>query len=65
LWDGQITEIYGDEISDAFDCMPYADAVLKEIMRLHPTVGAVARRALKSFDLGSYHIIKVGRLAVR
>ena len=39
--------------------MTYTDAVVKEVMRLHPIVGGVFRRALCDFDLGGFHIPKV------
>lgn len=40
--------------------MTYADAVLKETLRLHPIVGGTFRRALKDFNLGGFHVPKVG-----
>ena len=43
----------------AVKAMTYADAVVKEILRLHPIIGATFRRALHDFDLFGYHVPKV------
>jgi hypothetical protein len=43
----------------AVKAMTYTDAVVKEILRLHPIVGATFRRALHDFDLFGYHVPKV------
>ncbi len=57
----QVVAHHGDDITLAvLESMPYADAVIKEVMRLHPPIGCQFRRALKDFPLGDYTIRKVG-----
>ena len=57
---GQIVKEHGPAIDgNTIKAMTYTDAVVKEVMRLHPIVGGVFRRALCDFDLGGFHIPKV------
>lgn len=41
---------------DAFDALPYLEAVCQEVLRLNPPVVDVARIALEPFDLAGYTI---------
>ncbi len=51
---------HGKEInSTACGSMPYADATVKEVLRIETIVGEVYRRALKTFECGGYTIPKV------
>lgn len=44
----------------ALKAMTYLDMVVREMLRVHPIVGGVFRKALKDFELpGGYHIPKV------
>lgn len=53
----QIIEDFGEEITlEALGAMRYADAVMKEIMRLRILAGAVSRRVTKTFEMGGYRI---------
>ena len=54
---------HGKEIdSSAVASMPYAEATVKEALRLVPIVGVLVRVALKTFEIGGYTIPKA-RLA--
>ena len=65
LFGGQVVKEHGPAIDgNAVKAMAYADAVVKEVMRLHPIVGGVFRRALRDFDLGGFHISKVLAFAI-
>jgi len=53
----QIIEEFGVEITPkALGTMSYADAVMKETMRLRVLVGGVFRRVTKTFELDGYRI---------
>jgi cytochrome P450 len=55
----QVISEHGPAMDSAtFKAMTYAEAVVKETLRLHPVVGAVFRRSLKDFSLGGFHIPK-------
>lgn len=54
---------HGQEIdSSVVASMPYAEATIKEALRLVPIVGVLVRVALKTFEIGGYTIPKA-RLA--
>lgn len=54
---------HGTEMDGAaVKAMTYTDAVIKEILRLHPIVGGVFRHALADFNLCGYHVPKVSQL---
>ena len=60
----QVMAKHGKEIdSSAVASMPFAEATVKEALRLVPIVGVVARVALKTFEIGGYTIPKA-RLAL-
>ena len=60
----QVITEHGEEISaDAAAAMPYADATVKEALRLQPIVPVLFRVALKSFELGGYSIPKASPFA--
>lgn len=51
---------HGKEIdNDAVASMPYAEATVKEAMRIEPIVSVLSRVALKTFEVGGYTIPKV------
>ena len=51
---------HGEKVTpDAAAAMPYADAAVKEALRLSPIVAVVTRVALKTFELGGFTIPKV------
>ena len=51
---------YGGSIdAESLKMMPYADASIKEALRLSAVVGIAPRVALKSFEIGGYTIPKV------
>lgn len=53
----QIVASFGEEITpESLDAMRYADAVMKEVMRLRVLVGGVSRRVTKTFEMGGYRI---------
>lgn len=55
----QVIAEQGAEINGAaLKGMTYLDAVIREILRLHPIVGGAFRKAIKDFDLGGYRIPK-------
>ena len=61
---GQVMEQHGEEITEeAMQDMPYARACVKEVLRLHPSVNFVFRRALRDFEYEGFLIPKV-RIAV-
>jgi hypothetical protein len=43
--------------------MPYADATIKEALRLGAVINIVPKRALKTFEIGGYTIPKVSPTA--
>lgn len=50
---------YGEELTyEALREMRYADAVIKESLRLYPTAHLLFRKAIQDFTLGSYTIYK-------
>ena len=56
----QVIQSYGGSIdAESSKMMPYADASIKEGLRLTAVAGFAARVALKSFEIGSYTIPKV------
>lgn len=44
---------------DTLAIMPYADATIKEALRLGAIINIVPKRALKTFEIGGYTIPKV------
>ena len=44
---------------DTLAIMPYADATIKEALRLGAVINIVPKRALKTFEIGGYTIPKV------
>ncbi len=51
---------HGPEIDGAaVKAMTYTEAVVREILRLHPIAGGTFRRALQDFDLFGYYVPKV------
>lgn len=55
----QVMAKHGKEIdSNAVASMPYAEATIKEALRLVPIVGVLVRVALKTFEIGGYTIPK-------
>ena len=55
----QVMAKHGEELSSsAVASMPYAEATVKEVLRIEPIVGVVVRVALKSFEIGGYAIPK-------
>ena len=56
----QVIAEHGKEMnSTACGSMPYADATVKEVLRIETIVGEVYRRALQTFECGGYTIPKV------
>lgn len=56
----QVVAQHGTKIDGAaVKAMTYTDAVVKEILRLHPIVGGTFRRALTDFNLCGYYVPKV------
>ena len=43
---------------DTLAIMPYADATIKEVLRLGAIINIVPKRALKTFEIGGYTIPK-------
>ncbi|DBA99082.1 hypothetical protein WJX77_010814 [Trebouxia sp. C0004] len=61
----QVIAEHGKEInSTACGRMPYADATVKEILRIQIIVVEVYRRALKTFECGGYTIPKGHKMAL-
>ncbi|CAL8471479.1 g11021 [Coccomyxa elongata] len=59
----QVVAEHGAQMDGAaVKAMTYTDAVIKEILRLHPIVGGVFRRALADFNLCGYHVPKGSKL---
>lgn len=55
----QVVAEHGSTIDGAaLKAMAYLDAVIREILRLHPIVGGAFRRATRDFDLGGFRIPK-------
>ncbi|DBB13307.1 TPA: hypothetical protein ACH3X3_005042 [Trebouxia sp. C0006] len=55
----QVIAEHGSPMSAAsLAVMPYADATVKETLRILPVVSVVGRTALKTFDIGGYTIPK-------
>ena len=55
----QVIAEQGEELnSHAVTCMPYAEATIREAMRLSPIVPAAGRVALQTFEVGGYTISK-------
>lgn len=51
---------HGKELdNNAVASMPYAEATVKEAMRIEPIVTVLSRVALKTFEVGGYTIPKV------
>jgi len=48
---------------DTLAIMPYADATIKEALRLGAVINIVPKRALKTFEIGGYTIPKVSPAA--
>lgn len=44
--------------------MPYADATVKETLRILPIISVVGRTALKTFEIGGYTIPKASYMLV-
>ncbi len=44
---------------DALAQMPYADAVLNEVLRMHSVVDGVWRKALEPLTIQGYHVPEV------
>lgn len=56
----QIVESYGSSIdAESVKLMRYAEAAIKEAMRVQPVVPIAPRVALKSFDVCGYTVPKV------
>jgi len=55
----QVVQQHGKEVNaTSLGAMPYADATIKEALRLIAIVTAVGRKALKTFEVGGYTIPK-------
>ena len=48
---------------DALAHMPYADAVLNEVLRMHSVVDGVWRRALEDLTIQGHHVPEVSAIA--
>ena len=59
-WSGvQVIAEHGEALTPAAaSAMPYADACVKEALRIAPIVAVVTRVALKTFELGGFTIPK-------
>ena len=58
--DLQVIAQHGEEMTEeAVQDMPYARACVKEVLRLHPSVAFVFRRALRDFEYEGFLIRKV------
>ena len=61
----QVIAEHGSPMSAAsLAVMPYADATVKETLRILPVVSVVGRTALKTFDIGGYTIPKASFMLV-
>ena len=55
----QVISEYGSSLDrDTLAVMPYADATIKEALRLGAVINIVPKRALKTFEIGGYTIPK-------
>ncbi|MEM7131499.1 MAG: cytochrome P450 [Chloroflexota bacterium] len=62
----EIDEVIGDQAVHYEDLakMPYLSQVIKEALRLHPPVAAVARAVTNSFDINGYHFKPKDTIAI-
>ena len=58
----QIIREHGSKLNrDILAIMPYADATVKEALRLGAIINLVPKRALKTFEIGGYTIPKASQ----
>ncbi len=59
----QVICVRGNKLNkDTLAIMPYADATIKEGLRLGAIINIVPKRALKTFEIGGYTIPKASVL---